>query len=218
MNIGIGNAMTAAAGNGIVNIGIGNSQGGANGFVGIGIANSISTGNSTKAFQVDIASGGTSNGVVNIGNANTTINIVGSTTATGNVSVTANVTAGNLVTSGGSVSIGNTKSQAATVTTSAITANQTVANIQLTSSTVSGVEFFVKSVDSVGSKYSVCTIQAVTDGSTVDWGQYGGQRIGGSTGAFALNLTTGGGNTFLNLQVTPSSSNSTVWTTQFRLI
>ena len=73
-------------------------------------------------------------------------------------------------------------------------------------------------MDSVGTKYSVCTIQAVTDGTNVDWGQFGGQRLGGSTGSFVVAITSSGGNSFINLQVTPTSSNSTVWTTQIRLI
>ena len=182
--------------------------------------NTVSTTSATGALVLS----GTNAGLGLTGN----INAGGAISATGNgtfgnistgglVTVTGNVTAGNLVTNG-SVAIGNTKSIASTVTTAAITANQTISNIQLTSSTITGIEYFVKSVDSVGTKYSVCTIQAVTDGTNVDWGQFGGQRLGGSTGSFVVAITSSGGNSFINLQVTPTSSNSTVWTTQIRLI
>ena len=61
-------------------------------------------------------------------------------------------------------------------------------------------------------------VQAVTDGADVDYAIYGGVRLGGTTGALAVNMTSAGGNTNINLQVTPASSNSTVWTTQIRLV
>ena len=73
-------------------------------------------------------------------------------------------------------------------------------------------------MDTLGSKYTVSTIQAVTDGTDVDWAQFGGQVLGGDTGQLALNLDVIGGNTVLELQVTPASSNSTLWTTQIRMI
>ena len=98
------------------------------------------------------------------------------------------------------------------VTTSGIGANQTIAQFSVTS--VTGVEFLVKAIDSTGSKYSVATVQAVTDGTNVDYTIFGGVNLGTTTGSLAVNIS--GSN--IALQVTPASSNSTVWTTQYRLI
>ncbi len=110
------------------------------------------------------------------------------------------------------VVIGNTTTTWATVTTTAVTANQTIASMSVTG--VTGVEYLVKAVDSTGSKYSVATVQAVTDGTTADYSTYGTVYLGGPTGVLAVNIVGG----LLRLQVTPSSSNSTVWTTQYRII
>jgi hypothetical protein len=98
-----------------------------------------------------------------------------------------------------------------TVTT-ATSANQTIAQFPV--SGFVGVQFLVRGVDSVGSKYSVATVQAVTDGTTVDYATFGSVGIGGTTGLLAVNIS--GSN--IALQVTPASSNSTTWTTQYRLV
>jgi hypothetical protein len=98
------------------------------------------------------------------------------------------------------------------VTTTAVTANQTIAQFPV--SGFAGVQFLVRGVDSTGSKYSVATVQAVTDGANVDYAIYGGVGLGGTTGTLAVNIS--GSN--IALQVTPSSSNSTVWTTQYKLV
>jgi hypothetical protein len=125
-------------------------------------------------------------------------------TVTGNANVTNQLNLGN-------VSV-NTGISWGSVTTSAITANQTIAQFSVTG--VTGVEFLVKAVDATGSKYSVATVQAVTNGSDVDYTIFGGVNLGTTTGSLAVNIS--GSN--IALQVTPSSSNSTVWTTQYRLI
>ena len=93
-----------------------------------------------------------------------------------------------------------------------ITANQTIA--QLPVSGVTGVEFFVKGVDSLGTKYSAATVQALTDGTTADFVIYGTTFIGASPGSLSVNIV--GAN--IALQVSPVSTNATVWTTQFRTI
>ena len=138
------------------------------------------------------------------------------------VSKIGNVTVGNLST--GSLSansftvttlnIGNTAVTANTVTTTATTANQTIAKYQLTGSNVTGVEFLVKGHDTPGDKYSVATVLAVTNSTDVDYTIFGTVRLGTSTGSLAVNMD--GSN--VALQVTPTSSNSTVWTTQIRTI
>jgi hypothetical protein len=142
------------------------------------------------------------------------------------VSKIGNVTVGNLSTgelsansfSVSTLDIGNTSITANTVTTTSITANQTIATYLLTGSTVTGVEFLVKGYDSPGAKYSVATVLAVTDGNVsannVDYVIYGTVRLGTSTGSLAVNIDAGN----VALQVTPTSSNSTVWTTQIRTI
>jgi hypothetical protein len=58
-------------------------------------------------------------------------------------------------------------------------------------------------------------VQTVTDGTTADYATFGTVLIGGlPTGTLSVALS--GSN--IQLQVTPSSTNSTVWTTQFRTI
>ena len=129
------------------------------------------------------------------------------------VNGTADVTTANI---SGTVNLGNTTVNTAitwgTLTTTSITANQTIASFSATG--VTGVEFLVKSVDSTGSKYGVATVIAVTDGSSVDYSTFGTVNLGGYTGTLAVNIVGGQ----VRLQVTPSSSNSTVWTTQYRVI
>jgi hypothetical protein len=72
----------------------------------------------------------------------------------------------------------------------------------------------VKGEDTTGSKYSVATVVAVTDGANVDYSTFATVNLGGTTGSLSVGIT--GSN--IELRVTPSSSNSTVWTTQFRLV
>ena len=130
--------------------------------------------------------------------------------STGNISgTTANLTTANVT---GNVIIGNSTVSAATLTTSANTAGQIIAQFPV--SGVTGVEFLVKGTDASGAKYSVATVQAVTDGANADFTVYGGVTLGGFTGSLSVGI--GGGN--LRLQVTPATANSTVWTTQYRFI
>ena len=152
-------------------------------------------------------------------NAQPNITSVGTLTSlsvSGNVS-TGNVsgTNGNLVTANvsGNVIIGNSTTSAATVTSSS-TSLTTIVTFPV--SGVTGVEFLVKGsdVNGVTDKYSVATVQAVTDGTVSDYTVFGGVTLGGYTGALSVSIV--GSN--LSLQVTPASSNSTVWTTQFRTI
>ena len=118
----------------------------------------------------------------------------------------------NIAVNGNNITLGNTAINWATVTTTAITANQTIAAIPV--SGVTGVEFFVKGVDSSGAKFSTSTVMAVTNGVNVDYVIYGTTFLGATTGTLAVNIV--GAN--IALQVSPASTNSTVWTTQFRTI
>jgi hypothetical protein len=143
-------------------------------------------------------------------------NIAGYANVTGNVSAN-NVTATNNVNTNVAniatrIDLGNTDIGWATITTTSVSANQTIALLSVTG--VTGAEFLVKAVDSVGGKYSVATVQAVTNGTGVDYATFATVNLGGLTGVLAVNIV----GSDLLLQVTPASSNSTVWTTQFRTI
>jgi hypothetical protein len=186
-----------------------------------------STGNITAPYFIGNVQGNISGNIVvpgsngevifnNAGNAgasnafsfNTSSNVL---TVTGNISATAaNLTTANVT---GNVIIGNSTVSANTVTTSS-TSLTTIASFPV--SGVTGVEFLVKGVDvnGVTDKYSVATVSAVTDGASADYSVYGGVTLGGYTGALSVSVSSGS----LRLQVTPSSSNSTVWTTQYRFI
>ena len=79
---------------------------------------------------------------------------------------------------------------------------------------MTGVEWIVKGTDSTGTKYSMAMITAVTDGTNADFATFGTVNLGTSTGTLSVNVV--GSN--IALQVTPSSSTSTVWVTQYRTL
>ena len=208
----------------LLNVGDANIGGNVgNGYVSVAKVYSSSLSTTRIAFT-----GSDSGGNLLVDSANFTFTGGNLLSVTGDANVTGNVSAGNLITTGtintasfttSLLSIGNTSVTANTVTTSAITANQTIASYQLTGGEVTGIEFLVKGHDTTAnSKYSVATVLAVTDGSNVDYTTYGTVRIGSSTGTLAVNIGTSGGNSYVNLQATPSSTNNTVWTTQIRTI
>ena len=204
-------------------------------------------GSGTLTWAAIAASAGISNGNsnVNIPSANGNINLTatGNTTLVvtgtganiaGTLNVTGNTTVGNLVAGGGSggnitganvitantftassgVQISNSAVYFANLTTTSTGANQTIATIAVSGSYVTGVEYLVKGVDATGTKYSVATVVSVTNGTTADYSTFATVNLGGSTGTLAVNIS--GSN--IALQVTPASSNSTVWTTQYRVI
>jgi cytoskeletal protein CcmA (bactofilin family) len=182
------------------------------------------------------------NGVANVGNlhvvsnvtsaltpnANLTLDLGSSTQrwqdvyagnidASGNLTISGNLVSNNytanIITANTQVNIGSdTAIRHATVTTTAITANQTISTVSFAG--ITGVEWLVKGIDSTGSKYTVAVVTAVTDGANVDYSVFGGVTLGSSTGTLAVNIA--GSN--IDLQVTPSSTNSTIWTTQYRTI
>jgi hypothetical protein len=141
---------------------------------------------------------------------------VGNVDATGNITTTGNLEANNfsanLFTANVAVDIGMTQIAYGNVTTTSISSNQTIATALI--SGVTGIEWMVKGYDSSGSKYSMALVTAVTDGTTADYSTFGTVNLGGTTGTLAVNIV--GSN--IELQVTPSSSNSTVWVTQYRTI
>jgi hypothetical protein len=148
----------------------------------------------------------------NIASNTITNNLTVNLALTGNTAnFSGNLTANNLILTN-DIEIGNTNIGWGTVTTSSISANQTISQFTVTG--VTGVEFLVKGVDATGTKYSMSTVTAVTDGSQADYVTFATAVLGGSTGSLVVNVT--GGN--VALQVTPSSSNTTVWTAQYRTI
>jgi hypothetical protein len=160
----------------------------------------------------------TANGNINLTAGGNTSLVVTATGAniTGNLGVTGNFSVGNLeantLVANVAVEVGDTTISFGTVTTTSITANQTIATYSVTG--VTGLEFIVKGIDSTGSKYSMATVQAVTDGANADYSTFSTVNLGGQTGVLAVNIVSGN----VALQVTPASSNSTVWTTQVRFI
>ena len=140
----------------------------------------------------------------------------GNIDGSGNITLTGNITANNYtsntVTANTQVNIGNSEIRWAEVTTTSTTANQSISTAAV--SGVTGIEWIVKAVDSTGAKYSMAIVTAVTDGTSADYSTFGTVNLGATTGTLAVNIV--GSN--LELQVTPSSSNSTVWVTQYRTI
>ena len=168
----------------------------------------------------------------NLGNLATAnyVNVANDLNVTGtaniaNISMTGNLTANNVTSNNAilaqSANIGNTSIQWANVTTNSTAANQTIAEYTISSTDIVGIEFLVKSYDTTtpgDTKYSVATVQAVTNGSTVDYAIFGTVRLGNTTGSLAVSVPSVMGVSKVQLQATPATGNTTVWTTQYRLI
>jgi hypothetical protein len=139
-------------------------------------------------------------------------NITGNANVSSNVNITGSVNASSANVT--SVVIGNSSIYSTTATTTSTTTT-TLASIDVTK--FRAVEFIIKGENSSDSKYSVATILAVHDDASpaaVDYTSYGLVTLGGTTGTF--NMTSDATNIYL--KVTPSTTSSTVWTTQYRLI
>jgi cytoskeletal protein CcmA (bactofilin family) len=179
---------------------------------------SLSNGNSNiivyTSSNVAISSRGVAN-VLTVANTGVYVSGVANISDTLNVSNTATV--GNLNVKSyypnGTASSNVSTLNSATVTTSGITANQAIATFPYAG--IRGAEFIVKGEESSGGKYSVATVLCVHDSTgNVDYSVYGTVLLGGATGTLAVNVS--GSN--LVLGVTPTSSNTTVWTAQYRTI
>lgn len=173
-------------------------------------------GNSNIVVNNDSNINLTTNGNTTLVVTSTGANITGYANISGNLSANSlaleNNISANTANIATSIDLGNTEIGWNTITTTSISANQTIAQFGIVG--VTGVEFLVKGIDSSGSKYSVSTVQAVTDGSNVDYTTFATVNLGGLTGILAVNIV--GSN--IALQVSPTSANSTVWTTQYRTI
>lgn len=110
------------------------------------------------------------------------------------------------VSGSGEIGLGSVSS----IMTSTLTTTSTsVATLMSVSSTLfRAAEFTIQGVDTVGTKYHTAKINAVHNGSASSHVEYGAINVGGITGIFDVTDPSAG--TF-SLQVTPSSTNSTVW-------
>ena len=72
----------------------------------------------------------------------------------------------------------------------------------------------VKGEDATAGKYSVASVSAVHNGTDIAFDVYGTVQLGGFVGKLSVGYA--GGN--IKLLVKPGSTNSTVWTTQYRTI
>jgi hypothetical protein len=179
---------------------------------GANIAGNLSvTGNITAANISGNISGNLS-GNITIPGANTQVVYVdGNGYANSSAAFTFN-NASNVVTVSSVLAVtANTKITGSTLTTSSVT---TLPIATFPISGVTGVEYIVKGV-SAGGAYSMATVQAITDGSNVDYAIFGTLALGGATFSDLVVVKAGSN---IELQVTPASTSSTVWTTQYRLI
>ena len=192
----------------------------------------ITTGNITTINSGLLQNGNSNIAITSNGNITTTVasnstmvvtgtgaNITGYANITGNLT-SGNADLGNLATAN-TITVNNTLNVGSltqitygNVTTTSVSANQTIASLNVVG--VTGLEFLVKAIDQNGiaNKYSVATVTAVTDGTDVDYAVFGTVQLGGYTGSLAVNVVGG----YVRLQVTPASSNSTVWVTQARTV
>ena len=122
------------------------------------------------------------------------------------VSGTANV-AGNL-----NIGTSEISTLAAGTVTTTTTSQTAIASFAV--SGINGIEFLVKGIDATSGNTSVASVLTVTDGSTVDFVTYGQTFLTGAPGVLAVGLN----GSDLELLVTPASTNSTVWVTQYRFI
>lgn len=139
---------------------------------------------------------------------NVTVDNYGRVTAISNGN--ANVIADNL-TVGNTITLGQATLGWASITTTSTT-QATIATISVAN--IVGAKFFVRGHDTVGGNRFVCTIDALTDGANVELDEYGGMSFDNDVGDVDVSVVSGN----MLLTVTPSSANTTVWTTQYTLI
>lgn len=150
----------------------------------------------------------TANGSATFTVTETSVEVVGDA----NISGTAQV--GQLSTT--SIELGLTNVKWANLTTTSTNVNQVI--VSLDANSMRGAEFFVRGVNATEGYYCVATIQAVHSGpganADVDFNNHGTVVKGGVPGYLSVIWNSGN----IELVVTPASSNSTEWTTQYRTI
>ena len=146
------------------------------------------------------------NGVANV----VTVTSVGGN-ITGNLSVSANTSANNF-SANYNINIGNTALSWATLTTTSTSANQIITSLD--ANVIRGAEFLVKGEEATGGKYTVVSLSGIHNGTSANYAVYSSVNMGGQVGQLRVIYSSG----LLSLAVTPATSNSTVWTTQYRMI
>jgi len=141
-----------------------------------------------------------------LNSTNVGVTALNATSVSASQSVTGNDVVANAYFQVGATSIGQ-----GTLPTSS-TSTQTIANVP--TATGQAVEFLVKGYDTVASYYQVSTINAINDGAAVDYTQFGAVALPQAIGTLSVALSGGG----TILQVTPTSANAMIWTTQYRVM
>lgn len=163
---------------------------------------------------------GNSNVVVNA-NSNITISANGTSNVlvvssaggnvTGNFAISSNSISNNF-TANYNINVGNTALSWATLTTTSTAANQIIASLD--GNIIRGAEFLVKGEEITGGKYTVVSLSGIHNGTSANYAVYSSVNMGGQVGQLRVIYNSG----LLSLAVTPATSNSTVWTTQYRMI
>jgi len=167
---------------------------------------SISNGNSNVVVNANSNVTISANGVANV----ITVTSVGGN-VTGDIGITSNAIANN-ITANTRINIGNTALSWATLTTTSTSANQIITSLD--ANVIRGAEFLVKGEEAVGGKYTVVSLSGIHNGTSANYAVYSSVNMGGQVGQLRVVYNSG----LLSLVVTPATSNSTLWTTQFRMI
>jgi hypothetical protein len=170
--------------------------------------------------NVTVSSAGNANVLTVTGNsviANANVSITNGELTVGNANINVlTLPAYNVATSSYSTTI-STKIRSSTITTTATTTDQVIASVPV--SEARGAIFDIKSEQDnspSANRYSIATVYCVHNGTAVEYTVIGTVQVpvGTSTGTLGVSLQSG----TLYLTVTPASSNSTLWSTQFRTI
>jgi hypothetical protein len=170
--------------------------------------------------NVTVSSAGNANVLTVTGNsviANANVSITNGALTVGNANINVlTLPAYNIATSSYSTTV-STKIRSSTVTTTATTTDQVIASVPV--SEARGAIFDIKSEQNnspSANRYSIATVYCVHNGTAVEYTVIGTVQVpvGTSTGTLGVSLQSG----TLYLTVTPASSNSTLWSTQFRTI
>jgi len=170
--------------------------------------------------NITVSSAGNANVLTVTGNsviANANVSITNGELTVGNANINVlTLPAYNVATSSYSATI-STKIRSSTVTTTATTTDQVIASVPV--SEARGAIFDIKSEQNnspAANRYSIATVYCVHNGTVVEYTVIGTVQVpvGTSTGTLGVSLQSG----TLYLTVTPASSNSTLWSTQFRTI
>lgn len=156
------------------------------------------------------------NVIGNLAKGTTSVGIAG---ADGDITLSVDGTANVVVVTGSGMTVngdinvaGSTTIGGNTVTTASVTTTEL---ISVTDGVGAAVEFFVKGVDATGGNFESSIVMAISDGAgTCDYTIYGSVRLGTTVGVMSVAVSGGA----IQLSVTPSSANSTVWTAQYRML